>query len=160
MAARSVAFPWPRARGYGLFTTRPHSHGPFTVTRKMAQGAGAGMLILSGANGLSNDGNIIVGLAEAIREMAATSAAYDLSTADGVTEALLSGAFNTPLQIAGAAFVFLSAGQCIARFVGLAAVMLAFGLHKQGVTLDDMMTFAQTAIEWAQTAANTVETSA
>ena len=44
MAARSLAFPWPRARGYGLFTTRPHSHGPFTVTRKMAQGAGAGML--------------------------------------------------------------------------------------------------------------------
>jgi len=160
MTALSVAFPWPRARGYGLFTTQPHSHGPITVTRKIVQGAGAGLLTLSGVGGLMRDGNLSEGAADALKTMASTSNTYDLSTIDGFTEALLAGAFNDPLQIAGAMIMFLSAGRCVARFVGFSAVMLAFGMKSQGITLEDVTSLYFATVAWACSFADAVQSAA
>ncbi len=137
MRTRNLAYPWPPLRRQlALWNSAPHSHGPLTVSRKVAHGAGAGLLVLSGAGGLL-DGE---GAGAAGVMAGPVASPYDFTTINGVMEAFLAGAFNDPLQIIGAIFVFLSAGQCVARFFGLAAVMGAFVLHAQGVTTADAAT--------------------
>ncbi len=140
MRSRNIAYPWPPIRrGLALWSSTPHSHGPLTVARKIAHGAGAGLLVLSGAGGLvGGRGGEPAGVMAG--PIGAPASPHDFTTINGVMEAFLAGAFNDPLQIIGAIFVFLSAGQCVARFFGLAAVIGAFVLHAQGVTTGDAAT--------------------
>ena len=126
--------------GMGLWTTAPHDHGPFTVLRKAAQGAGAGFLVLSGLGALTPES---AGVAKA----APSLASFDLTNFDGLTSALFSGAFNDPLQIIGAALVFIAAGRCIARFFGLAAALLVFFLYIKGASVGDLAVLAGSVAE-------------
>ena len=127
--------------GLGLWEPAPHSHDPFSVVRKMIQGAGAGFLMLSGA-GAIDDGQEIV-----------PTEMYDFTSADGLTEAFFAGAFNDPIQIAGAAFIFLAAGKCVARFFGLAAALAAFAAYTNGVSTGDIMAIFGSAGERLSAAA-------
>ena len=117
-----------------------HSHAPFAVFRKFAQGAGAAYLIATGAGNL--------GAAPAIAaENSSTAAAsvapvFDLTSLNGIAESLVTGGLTGPLQIAGAVLVFLAAGKCIARLVGLAAMFGVMFMYSQGVTTEEMFTFA------------------
>jgi hypothetical protein len=99
--------------------------------RKVGHGAGAALLLLSGAGA--------PGGADAAT--LPTPSVVEYSSLDGLTSSFLSGAFNNPLQIAGAVLLFAAAGQCIARFVGLIAIMIAFCLYSQGATLADVFSF-------------------
>ncbi len=148
------ASPYQRStrRSFGLWSSTPHDHGILTVARKMGQGAGAGLLVLSGAGALVTGDPAKSG---AVADLTAAASQYDLTTPTGMADALFAGQFNDPLQILGAIFVFLSAGQCIARFFGLAAVLSAFFLHSQGVTLAevvDFLSFLPQRLEAAATA--------
>jgi hypothetical protein len=116
---------------FGLLASEPHPHGPFGVMRKVGHGAGAALLLLSGAGAL--------GGAEAAT--LPTPAVVDYSSIEGLTSGFLTGAFNSPLQIAGAVLLFIAAGQCVARFIGVIAVMAGFYFYSQGVTLADVFVF-------------------
>lgn len=120
------------APNLGLLASSPHAHGPFGVVRKAGQGAGAGLLVLSGAGALGG----------ADAAAAPTPALVDYGSLEGLVAGFISGAFNSPLQIAGAVLLFIAAGQCIARFFGLVAVMVGFWLYAQGVTIGDVAEFA------------------
>ncbi|MEL7487482.1 MAG: hypothetical protein AAGJ87_09745 [Pseudomonadota bacterium] len=134
MYARNIVRAHAR-RGFGLVSTTPHSHDVFSVARKIAHGAGAGFLILSGAGALEQE--------TTQEKLALAARSYDLTSGDGVAAAFFEGAFNDPIQILGAVFVFMAAGQCIARFVGLAAAMTVFFMYKQGVDLADAALWAE-----------------
>lgn len=110
----------------GLLSNTPHSHGPFSVFRKTGQGAGAGVLGLSGAGAFGET------------QAAATAPPMDWSSLDGLANSLASGAFSGPLQLLAAALVFLAAGRCIARMLGLALVTAGFIAWREGVRLEDV----------------------
>ncbi|MBY0423805.1 MAG: hypothetical protein K2Q06_15985 [Parvularculaceae bacterium] len=116
----------------GLLSNTPHQHGPFSVFRKSAQGAAAGMLGFSGAGGLGAGG----------AGGASTITADHLSSIDGFIGGLASGAFNGPLQLLAAAAVFLAAGRCVARMFGLGAVVLAYVAYASGVRWEDVSPIA------------------
>lgn len=116
----------------GLLSNTPHQHGPFSVFRKTAQGAAAGMLGFSGAGGLGATG----------ASSAPALSSSHLSSIDGFIGGLASGAFNGPLQLLAAATVFLAAGRCIARMFGLGAVVLAYVAYASGVRWEDVTPIA------------------
>lgn len=109
----------------GLFTNEPHDHGFFSVFRKSGQGAAAGVI---GVNGVAALGE--------------TASAHlpriDFSTWEGVLASLFNGTFNAPLQIMAALILFLSAGRCVARIIGLGAVLVGFVAYSQGVRWEDV----------------------
>ena len=106
---------------------KPHTHHPFEVFRKFGQGAGAAYLVMSGSGSMLEP---------------AAGAALDLASLEGFAASLMSGAVAGPLQIVGAVVIFLLAGRCVARFLGLASVAAAFVLAAQGVTISEMADFA------------------
>jgi hypothetical protein len=103
----------------------PHSHHPFAVFRKLGQGMGAGYFTVAGSSAV-----------------AAPAAPVDFSSLNGLADAFFSGGLNGPLQLAGAVFLFVSAGRCLVRFAGLILVIGAFILHAQGVSLNEVVAFA------------------
>ncbi len=118
-SSRLVETPWPRM---------------LRTVRKFTHGAGSALLVFAGADSLT----------------AATSAAQiddasriNLTTIDGVAQSLLSGALAGPLQVAGAAFLFLAAGKCTARLLGLLAAGAAIFLYLQGVALSDVVAYVE-----------------
>jgi hypothetical protein len=112
----------------GLFTNEPHDHGFFSVFRKSGQGAAAGVIGVNGVNGVA-----------AIGETAtANLPRIDFSTWEGVLASLFNGTFNAPLQVMAALILFLSAGRCVARIVGLGAVLIGFVAYSQGVRWEDV----------------------
>ena len=117
------------APALGLLSPAPHAHGPFSVFRKTGQGAGAGLLGLAGAGAFGGQS----------APPAAASTPFDLSSIDSVFAALMSGAFNGPLQILGAVLIFAAAGRCIARMFGLGIVLLGFVAWQQGMRWDDLL---------------------
>lgn len=116
---------------------RPHTHRPFEVFRKLGQGAGAGLLALSGADTMLAGGGAM---------------AMDLTSLHGIAETLATGGFNGPLQILGALIIFIAAGRCIARFAGLLAIAAAFMLHMQGVGIGEVGSFAGDFVQRAAAA--------
>lgn len=113
---------------FGLLSKTPHKHGLFGLLRKTGQGAGAGALGLSGAGAFGAH---------------PAPLGVDLSSVEGWWAGLASGAFNAPLQILAAILIFLAAGKCIARLIGLGIVIGAFVLYMQGMRLDDVWPLAQ-----------------
>ncbi|WP_425409149.1 hypothetical protein [Hyphococcus sp.] len=65
----------------------------------------------------------------------------DFFSFEGVLQTLTSGQFAGPLQIALAVLLFVAAGRCIARFLGLAIAAAVIFLYLQGVTVEDSMMF-------------------
>lgn len=98
--------------------------------RKFAHGAGSALLAFAGADSLTSSAR------------ATPSGEIDLSTIDGLMQSFLSGGLAGPLQIAGAAFLFLAAGRCAARMLGLLAAAGVIVLYLQGVTVEDAAAFA------------------
>lgn len=107
--------------------TKPHTHHPFEVFRKFGQGAGAAYLMMTGSGSLIGAG------AERI---------VDFTSLEGLARSLATGGVTGPLQILGAIVIFLMAGRCVARFLGLLTVGAAFVLYSQGVTLAEIASFA------------------
>lgn len=103
----------------------PHRHTPVNMLRRTGQGAGAGFLLLSGANSFG-EGRFLDAVSNT-----------DFTSFDGFSGALLNGSFNGPLALGAALFVFLTAGKCIARLVGLGAVLFLFYMHSRGVSIGD-----------------------
>lgn len=102
----------------------PHTHRPFDLFRKLGQGMGAGYFTVAGSSAV-----------------AAPAAPMDISSLDAVVDTFFAGGLNGPLQLAGALFLFMSAGRCLIRFAGLIAVVAAYALHAKGVELSDVATF-------------------
>jgi hypothetical protein len=127
MSATSLLGP-----AFGLLSTAPHSHGAFGVLRKTGQGAGAGLLALSGSGALTRNPAEV-----------AAPVYVDYASFEGLTAGLLNGAFNAPLQIAAAVLLFVAAGKCIARMIGLAIVLGGFILYSQGARMDDVYAILQ-----------------
>jgi hypothetical protein len=71
------------------------------------------------------------------------SIGVDISSWEGVWTGVASGAFNAPLQIIAAVLIFLAAGKCIARLIGLGLVIAAFVLYAQGMRFEDVWPLAQ-----------------
>lgn len=116
----------------GLMSGAPHSHGPFSVFRKTAQGAGAGLLGVSGAGAIQSD-----------EAAAAVAPKMDWTSFDGLASGLATGAFNGQLQLAAAVLIFLAAGRCIARMAGLGLVIGGFLAYSQGMRWDDLTPLLQ-----------------
>lgn len=102
----------------------PHAHQPFDLFRKLGQGMGAGYFTVAGSSAV-----------------ATPAAAIDVSSLDGLVDTFFAGGLNGPLQLAGALFLFVSAGRCLIRFAGLLVVLAAYALHAQGVEPGDVITF-------------------
>lgn len=100
--------------------------------RKFAQGAGSALLVFTGAGTMTNN---------AAASAPSSPASYDFTSLEGLSQALMSGGIGGPLQIAAAAFLFLAAGRCVSRFLGLVVVAVFLVLYMQGVTLDDTVMF-------------------
>ncbi len=62
---------------------------------------------------------------------------------DGLVQTIFGGGLTGHMQIAAAAFLFIAAGQCIARFAGLVVAGIVILLYLQGVTMEDALVFAQ-----------------
>jgi len=67
----------------------------------------------------------------------------DFSSLDGVIQTIFAGGLSGQMQIAAAAFLFLAAGRCVARFAGLVAAGIVILLYLQGVTAEDVLVFFQ-----------------
>lgn len=113
----------------GLLTKEPHEHGFFSVFRKSGQGAAAGVI---GVNGVT-----------ALQAPAHALPPIDLSTLESALASLFNGTFNAPLQVIAALILFLSAGRCVARIVGLGVVLVGFVGYSQGLRWDDVSPIAQ-----------------
>lgn len=98
--------------------------------RKFAQGAGTALLGFSGAN------NMTGATAGGVPTVA------DFTTLDGFTQAVLDGRLTGPAQLIAGAFLFLAAGRCTARLLGLFAGLALVYFYMQGVTLADMLRYA------------------
>jgi len=92
------------------------------TARKFAQGAGTPILAYSGA-------------ANAADVAAGAPAITDFTTLDGFTQAVLDGRLTGPAQLIAGAFLFLAAGKCTARLVGLAAGAAIVYFYTQGHTV-------------------------
>ena len=66
----------------------------------------------------------------------------------------MQGEYAGLAQIGAAAFIFLAAGQCVARFAGLIVAGLAIVLYYQGVTVEDVLTFGNNFAERLGAASN------
>ncbi|MEX0644063.1 MAG: hypothetical protein WD076_02050 [Parvularculaceae bacterium] len=109
-----------------------HGHKPLGVMARLAQGAGSALLMFAGADTMTSGAS-----AAAL----GTPPLVDFTSIEGIAQSVLTGGLTGPMQIVAAVFLFLVAGKCIARFVGLAAVATILVLHMQGVTVDDALVF-------------------
>lgn len=98
--------------------------GSVDTVRKFAQGAGTAMLAYAGANNVTGAGAAASGV----------PVATDFTTLDGFTQAVLEGRLTGPAQLLAGAFLFLAAGRCTARLVGLFAGLALVYLYMQGHT--------------------------
>ncbi|WP_428408854.1 hypothetical protein [Hyphococcus sp.] len=125
-ASRAVSLPfYPAPSRYSA----SHSHLTFPAFRKFIQGIGSAFLVFNGAGAITSP------------TAAATPAMADFSSVEGILATLMQGEYAGLAQIGAAAFIFLAAGQCVARFAGLAVAAIAILLYHQGVTVEDVMTF-------------------
>lgn len=93
------------------------------TARKFIQGAGTALLAYMGAGKMAN------------ASVAGASTISDIMTIDGLTQAVAEGRLTGPAQLAAALFLFLAAGRCVARMVGLAAGLAVIYLYTEGHTL-------------------------
>ena len=100
------------------------------TVRKFAQGAGTPLLAYAGA-------------ANVTAEAAGAPMATDFTTLDGFTQAILEGRLTGPAQLIAGAFLFLAAGRCAARLVGLAAGAALIYLYTQGYTVAEGLTLSK-----------------
>lgn len=131
----------------GRFTTPyPRSIG---AARKFAQGAGSALLVFAGADSMTDSASA-----------AATGSPpiTDFSSLEGLTQTVLAGGLSGPLQIIVAAFLFLAAGRCVSRFLGLAVAASVLFLYMQGVTLQDAWMFAEHFTQRLTAAASAFQT--
>ncbi|MEK7266321.1 MAG: hypothetical protein AAB227_09510 [Pseudomonadota bacterium] len=98
--------------------------------RKFAQGGGTPILAFNGATNLTADA-------------AGSPVIADFTTLDGFTQAVLEGRLTGPAQLIAGAFLFLAAGRCTARLVGLAAGFTLIYLYTQGHTLAEGVTLTK-----------------
>ena len=103
--------------------------GPIDPIVKFGQGAAAALAAFSGVNN-------VAGAAPGAPTIA------DFTTLDGFTQAMLEGRLTGPAQIIAAAFLFLAAGRCTARLVGLVAGFALVYLYLQGATLSEALQLA------------------
>ncbi|MEZ5891621.1 MAG: hypothetical protein R3C58_00515 [Parvularculaceae bacterium] len=120
-------FPTPAPSRYQA----PHSHYTLDALRKFAQGAGSALLVFSGADTVTSTPIAEAGMP-----------AFDISSIDGILASIMNGPFSGHFQILAAAFLFLAAGRCVARFFGLAIAAGVMFLSTQGVTVEDALSFA------------------
>lgn len=102
------------------------------VIRRLAQGAGSGLLMFAGADSMT---------ANAATPQS-TLASLDFTSFEGVAQSVLAGNMTGPMQILAAVLLFIATGKCMSRFIGLIAVAAIFFLHMQGVTLNEAGAFA------------------
>lgn len=123
---------YPPASGSRPFTTRyPRS---LSAARKFAQGAGSALLVFAGADSMTDN---------AAAAAAGAPPMVDFSSLDAIVRTVLTGGLTGPLQIIAAAFLFLAAGRCVARFFGLVVAAGILLLYLQGVTFEDAWLFVQ-----------------
>lgn len=127
MASAVRSAPLPFLPAPARKTASPYPQDTVQTVRKFVHGVGSAMLVFTGAGAITNP--------------AVGPAVADFSSLEGMFATLMQGDYAGLAQIAAAAFVFLAAGQCKARFAGLIAAGLAIVLYYQGVTMDDVMTF-------------------
>jgi len=65
----------------------------------------------------------------------------DYSSFESLFQTFSNGALSGPLQITLAVLLFIAAGQCVARFLGLAVAAVVIVLYLQGVTIEDSVMF-------------------
>ncbi len=130
------------ASALGLWSPKPHSHGVFSVTGRLAQGVAAGLLLFDGIGAFGERHPAAPALSE-----------FNLLTFDGLASALTAGALTNTIELIGAALVFLTAGPCIARFFGLALAVGFAGLHMSGVAGPEIANAANAVIERSAAAA-------
>ncbi len=99
---------------------------------KFGQGAGAALAAFAGVNN-------VAGAADATPGAPTMS---DFATLDGFTQAMLEGRLTGPAQMIAAAFLFLAAGRCTARLVGLFAGLALVYLYMQGMSLSEALQLA------------------
>jgi hypothetical protein len=102
--------------------------GPIDAVRRFAQGAGTSMLAFAGARNVTGAGVAEGGI----------PVATDFTTIDGFTQAVLEGRLTGPTQLLAGAFLFLAAGKCTARLVGLFAGLALVYLFMQGHTITEV----------------------
>lgn len=127
MPASSIPFypaPSPSARRASPYP------GIANETRKFLQGAGSALLVFNGANAMTAE------------NPAAAPAIPDFTSLEGFLQTFGGSEFAGPAQIAGALFLFFMAGHSVSRFLGLAAAGVIMVLYLQGVTTEQMLTFA------------------
>lgn len=99
---------------------------------KFGQGAGAALAAFAGVNNVTG----VAGAAPGAPTLT------DFTTLDGFTQAMLEGRLTGPAQLVAAAFLFLAAGRCTARLMGLFAGLGLVYLYMQGATLSEALQLA------------------
>ncbi|MGE0408770.1 MAG: hypothetical protein AB7P23_05850 [Amphiplicatus sp.] len=115
----------------------------------MAQGAGSALLMFAGADSMTSS---------AAAAAAGEPHLVDFSSIDGIAQSLLTGGLTGPAQLIAAVFLFLVAGKCIARFVGLIAVSAILILYMKGVGVADMWQFVEHFAERTTAAVSAFQT--
>lgn len=98
----------------------------FQQIRKFAQGAGSAVLVFTGSGSMS----------EGAAQDALTAA--DPASIDGWLTAILNSDYAGPAQIIAAIFLFITAGQSIARFIGFGVAAIAIFMWWQGISPQDL----------------------
>lgn len=118
------------------------------AARRFAQGAGSALLVFSGADSMTNSAAASVG----------DVAPLDFSSLDGIIQSAMSGGLTGPFQIIAAAFLFLAAGRCVSRFLGLIVAAGVLLLYMQGVTVQDAWLFLEHFTQRLSAAASAFQT--
>lgn len=82
----------------------------------------------------------------------------DFSSMEGLLQTMFAGGLSGPLQIIAAVFLFLAAGKCVSRFLGLAIGATVLFLYMQGVTLADAQSFLTHFVQRLSAAASAFQT--
>lgn len=117
----------------------PYPTAAVGATRKFVQGIGTALLVFTGAGAMTSGAE--TGQTSAVN--VASFSGADFSSVEGLLQAVTSGQFSGPLQIILAVLLFVAAGQCVARFLGLAVAAVAIILYLNGVTISEVLMFFQ-----------------
>jgi hypothetical protein len=153
MATRYIQ-PLPFYPAPSSFQAR-HSHYTVDAARKFAQGAGSALLVFSGADSVANP-SANAGAGAGTSGFDWTS--IDFTSFEGILGSLVNGPFTGPVQIIAAVMLFLMAGRCVSRFLGLAVGASVLFLYMQGVTVDDAWMFFERFGERITAAAQAFQT--
>lgn len=123
-AGRSYASPYPSAA--------------VGAARKFVQGVGSALLLFAGAGAMTRSTP-----ADQSQSALSSLASLDYSSFESLFHAFSNGALSGPLQIGLAVLLFIAAGRCAARFLGLAIAAVFITLYLQGVTVDDSVMFLE-----------------